>query len=129
MQRQLRRWSHGFCQNLKLHWPGLLEQPHLRSFVIVSFVSRIADAALVFVATPLLTLLVHPLFLLLLAFDVPATWLPALVLAWRHGGLDRVLPSLPCTILQRLLSSAVFVGAVWSELVQGRSMRAFEKGH
>src|SRR5258706_2367732 len=33
MRRQLRRWSHGFIQNVTLHWRGLLTVPFLRSAV------------------------------------------------------------------------------------------------
>src|SRR2546427_2801474 len=35
MGKQLRRWSHGFVQNVKLHWRGLLTVPYLRSAVAV----------------------------------------------------------------------------------------------
>src|SRR5207249_2220748 len=37
MRKQLRRWSHGFIQNVRLHWRDLLEVPYLRSAVAVSF--------------------------------------------------------------------------------------------
>src|SRR5256885_8923490 len=36
MRRQLRRWSHGFIQNVTLHWRGLLTVPFLRSAVAVA---------------------------------------------------------------------------------------------
>src|SRR5439155_24843132 len=36
MGKQLRRWSHGFVQNVKLHWRGLLALPYLRSAVAVA---------------------------------------------------------------------------------------------
>jgi cellulose synthase/poly-beta-1,6-N-acetylglucosamine synthase-like glycosyltransferase len=36
MSRQLKRWSHGFVQNVRLHWKGLLDVPYLRSAVAVS---------------------------------------------------------------------------------------------
>jgi len=29
--KQLRRWSHGFVQNVRLHWRPLLQVPYLRS--------------------------------------------------------------------------------------------------
>ena len=31
MSKQLRRWSHGFIQNVSLHWKGLLTVPFLRA--------------------------------------------------------------------------------------------------
>ncbi|HEV2174635.1 MAG TPA: glycosyltransferase family 2 protein, partial [Nitrospira sp.] len=36
MSKQLRRWSHGFLQNFKLHWRDLLDVPYLRTFVMVA---------------------------------------------------------------------------------------------
>src|SRR5260370_32036049 len=33
MGTQLRRWSHGFVQNVRLHWRGLLAVPYLCSAV------------------------------------------------------------------------------------------------
>ena len=36
MNKQLRRWSHGYVQNIKLHWSEILEIPYLRSFIAVS---------------------------------------------------------------------------------------------
>ncbi len=36
MSCQLKRWSHGFAQNVRLHWRGVLEVPYLRSAVAVA---------------------------------------------------------------------------------------------
>jgi biofilm PGA synthesis N-glycosyltransferase PgaC len=35
MRKQLKRWSHGFIQNVGLHWRGLLDVPYLRTAVAV----------------------------------------------------------------------------------------------
>src|SRR5881397_1669054 len=37
MGTQLQRWSHGFVQNVKLHWRAVLAVPYLRSAVAVAF--------------------------------------------------------------------------------------------
>ena len=36
MSKQLKRWSHGFVQNVKLHWRELLDEPYLRTMIAVS---------------------------------------------------------------------------------------------
>ncbi|MGZ4926383.1 MAG: hypothetical protein ACXV4B_08035 [Halobacteriota archaeon] len=36
MKKQLRRWSHGFMQNVQLHWRGVLDIPFLRFFIAVA---------------------------------------------------------------------------------------------
>ena len=56
MGKQLRRWSHGFVQNVKLHWRGLLHVPYLRSAVAVAFWDATIAAALYLVLLPLLAL-------------------------------------------------------------------------
>ena len=40
MGKQLRRWSHGFVQNVRLHWRSLLELGYLRSMVAVALLGR-----------------------------------------------------------------------------------------
>src|SRR5262249_54875016 len=36
LAKQLRRWSHGFVQNIRLHWRGLLGLRYLRSTVVIA---------------------------------------------------------------------------------------------
>src|SRR5262249_2921253 len=36
MSKQLRRWSHGFVQNVRLHWRDVMQLPYLRSIVAVA---------------------------------------------------------------------------------------------
>src|SRR5207302_10987902 len=57
MGKQLRRWSHGFVQNVKLHWRGLLAVPYLRSAVAVAFWDATIAAAVYLVLLPILALL------------------------------------------------------------------------
>src|SRR3954452_21900890 len=61
---QLRRWSHGFIQNVILHWRQILEQPYLRSTVTVLLWDAIVTGSYMLFALPLLSLFVSPLFLL-----------------------------------------------------------------
>ncbi|HEX6575739.1 MAG TPA: glycosyltransferase family 2 protein, partial [Gemmatimonadaceae bacterium] len=56
MSRQLKRWSHGFVQNVQLHWRGLLNVPYLRSAVAVSMWDATLASFVYLVLLPVLTL-------------------------------------------------------------------------
>src|SRR5881296_1750104 len=80
MGTQLRRWSHGFVQNVKLHWRGLLRVPFLRSAVAVAFWDATIAAALYLVLLPLLALAFKsPWVLLGYLIDAPVVLVPVLV--------------------------------------------------
>lgn len=46
MRKQLKRWSHGFVQNLQLHWRDVMKIPYLNSIVAVSTWDAIMGALL-----------------------------------------------------------------------------------
>jgi poly-beta-1,6-N-acetyl-D-glucosamine synthase len=54
MRKQLKRWSHGFVQNVKLHWEDILEIPYLRSFIMVALWDAVlaSIAYLILIPTP-----------------------------------------------------------------------------
>src|SRR5258708_31268286 len=54
MRRQLRRWSHGFIQNVTLHWKGVLTVPFLRSAVAVGLWGAILASLVFLIVLPLL---------------------------------------------------------------------------
>ena len=61
MSKQLRRWSHGFVQNVRLHWRGLLGDRFLRSTVSVAlWDAAIASFAYLFLL-PLAAIVFTPL--------------------------------------------------------------------
>lgn len=127
---QLRRWSHGFVQNVKLHWRGLLTVPYLRSAVAVSFWDATVAAALYLVLLPILALvLATPWVLLGYVIDAPAVLVPVVAGAVRRRELGRALVSVPAFFVLRTVNALFFLKAVWAELVLGRSLRVYEKGH
>jgi len=129
LSKQLRRWSHGFVQNVLTHWREVLHQPYLRSILAVGMWDAVV-ASLVFVfVLPLLALLVHPLFLFSYIVDLPGVAVPALVAGARRGEIGRVLASLPCFIPLRVLNAVFMLRAVWAELIVGRPLLTYEKGH
>jgi len=130
MSQQLRRWSHGFVQNLKLHWRDLLHVPFLRSAVTVSaWDATIASVVYLFLLPILAILLRTPWVLLGYMIDAPAVLVPALVSALPRGEFWRAVASFPAFLVLRTVNSAFFLQAIWSELVVGRSLRHYEKGH
>jgi biofilm PGA synthesis N-glycosyltransferase PgaC len=130
LRKQLRRWSHGFVQNVRLHWRGLLGIPFLRSAVAVACWDALVASVVYLVVLPLLALLLRsPYFLLGYVIDVPAVVIPVLAGAVGHGKVVRALASIPAFFVLRTVNAVFFLGAVWGELVRGRRMTAYEKGH
>lgn len=130
LRRQLRRWSHGFIQNLRLHWRDLLHVPFLRSAVAVVFWdAAVASLVYLFLLPVLAILLGAPWLLLGYVIDAPAILVPVLAGAAPRREIRRALTSFPAFMVLRTVNAAFFLEALWSELVVGRSFRVYEKGH
>jgi cellulose synthase/poly-beta-1,6-N-acetylglucosamine synthase-like glycosyltransferase len=130
LRKQLRRWSHGFVQNVELHWRGVLRVPLLRSAVAVSAWDAIVASVLYLFLLPLLAIaLRQPWLLLGYVIDVPAVLVPAVVGAVPRRELGRVLASLPAFFVLRTVNGVFFLRAVWEELVLRRRFDTYEKGH
>ena len=130
MRRQLRRWSHGFVQNVRLHWRGLLGVPYLRSAVAVAFWDATVAAAVYLVLLPILALLLaSPWILLGYVIDAPAVLVPVIAGAARRGEVGRALASVPAFFVLRTVNAVFFLRAACAELLLGRSFRVYEKGH
>jgi biofilm PGA synthesis N-glycosyltransferase PgaC len=129
LSKQLRRWSHGFVQNVRLHWRGLLHVPWLRTMVAVAVWDATLAAIAYLVALPLLAVFVSPLFLIGYIVDWPAVAVPALATAARRGEFPRALASLPGFFVLRLVNAAFILKAFWDQFVRRRSLAVYEKGH
>lgn len=130
LSRQLRRWSHGFVQNVKLHWRDVLEVPFLRASVAVAFWDAMVASLVYLFLLPVLALTLHgPWLLLGYVIDVPAVMVPVLAGAIPRRELSRALASLPAFFVLRTVNGAFFLRAAWAELLVGRSLRVYEKGH
>jgi biofilm PGA synthesis N-glycosyltransferase PgaC len=127
--KQLRRWSHGFLQNVRLHWKAILDQPFLRSTVTVAtWDAAVASLAYV-VGLPLAALWIHPVFLLGYVIDLPFLAVPVLWRAQRRGELARALASLPGFFVLRWVNGLFMLRALWQEFVLRRPLAVYEKGH
>jgi len=130
MRKQLHRWSHGFVQNVALHWRGLLEVPYLRSAVTVALWDAVVASLAFLVLIPLLALLLQtPWVLLAYLIDAPAIIVPLLAGAIPRREVGRMLASLPAFFVLRLVNALFFLEAVWSEWVLRRRTRVYHKGH
>jgi poly-beta-1,6-N-acetyl-D-glucosamine synthase len=127
--KQLKRWSHGFVQNVRLHWRDILHLNYLRSVVAVAFWDALVASLAVLIVIPLLALTVSPLFLLGYLIDAPAILIPAVVGGIKRRELRRVLACYPGFLLLRMVNSWFMLKAMWSELLVGRSLSVYEKGH
>lgn len=130
LSKQLRRWSHGFVQNVRLHWRGLLEVPFLRQAVAVAFWDAVVAAFLYLMILPLIAIAIgNPWLLLGYVIDLPAVAIPVLAGAVPRREVGRALASLPAFFVIRTVNAAFFLHAVWREFVVRQPLRVYEKGH
>ena len=130
LRAQLRRWSHGFLQNVRLHWKGLLDIPFLRSAVAVALWDASISSLAYVLALPLLALFMGTAWPLLgYVIDAPAVVIPVLVAAKRRRELRKALASLPAFFVLRPVNALFFVRALWLEMALNRSLLVYEKGH
>ncbi len=130
LRKQLQRWSHGFVQNVALHWRGVLEVPFLRSAVAVSCWDAIVASFVYLLVLPVLAILLeNPYVLLGYVIDVPAILVPVVAGAWPRRDMRRALLSVPSFFVLRTVNAIWFLRAIWVEVVRGRRLSTYEKGH
>ncbi|MCU0242479.1 MAG: glycosyltransferase family 2 protein [Vicinamibacteria bacterium] len=128
--KQLRRWSHGFVQNVSLHWRGLLGVPFLRSAVAVTLWDATLAASLYLVLLPLLAIYWRSPWLLIgYVIDAPAVAVPVLAGAAARGEIGRALVSLPAFFVLRFINALYFLKAAANEWLLKHSLHTYEKGH
>ncbi len=130
MRKQLKRWSHGFMQNVQLHWKGLLPIGFLRSVIGVAlWESTIASLIYLFVVPVTALLMQNPWVLIVYVLDAPALMVPVLMQASRRKEFWRALVSIPSFFVLRIVNSLFVLEAIWSEFIIGRRLAVYEKGH
>lgn len=129
MSKQLKRWSHGFVQNVKIHWKGILEIPFLRMIVAVSLWDATIASVAYMILLPILAIFVNPLFWLGYLVDLPAVVVPVMYKAFRRKEVGRAMASLPGFFVLRLVNSIFLLKALWLEIVVNRPLTVYEKGH
>lgn len=130
MRKQLRRWSHGFVQNVRLHWGRVLDTGYLRSMVAVAFWDAVLAAVAYLLLLPVLAIAFgNPLFLLGYVIDIPAVLVPVVVSSASRGEVGRAIASLPAFFVLRTVNAVFMLWAIWRELILRRSFHVYEKGH
>ena len=130
MSKQLRRWSHGFVQNVKFHWRDVLHVPVLRYMVAVSLWDATVASVVYLFLIPALSLYLGTFwFLLAYVIDVPAVLIPVLAGAIPRREVGKAMASLPAFLVLRTGNAIFFILAAYLELIAGRPLRSYEKGH
>lgn len=130
MRKQLRRWSHGFMQNVQLHWARLLPIGFLRSVIGVALWESTIASVIYLVVVPFTALwLQNPLLLLVYVLDAPALMVPVLAQAAARKEFGRALVSIPAFFVLRVVNCVFVLEAIWSEFVVKRPLLVYEKGH
>lgn len=130
MGKQLKRWSHGFVQNVRLHWEDILPIPLLRSIVGVSMWDAVIASMVYLIAIPILAIVfLNPLLLLAYIFDLPVVLVPVLAKGWARKEFWRALASVPSFFVLRTVNALYMVEAIWSEVVLRKPLLVYEKGH
>jgi biofilm PGA synthesis N-glycosyltransferase PgaC len=127
--KQLRRWSHGFMQNVRLHLPAILHDRTLSLLVTVALFDSILAPLMYLCILPLAALFFSPWYLSAYVFDLPILALPILAEALERGEVAKALASLPAFLILRQVNAAYMLAAGWKELVLRQSFHIYEKGH
>jgi biofilm PGA synthesis N-glycosyltransferase PgaC len=127
--KQLRRWSHGFVQNVRLHKGSLLSLGYLRSTVAIATWDAVVASLAYLVLIPLLAILISPAYLLGYLIDAPVVMVPVLAQAAGRREIRRALASLPGFFLLRTVNGWFMLQAFWREIVLRRPLLVYEKGH
>lgn len=129
MTRQLRRWSHGFLQNVRIHWRSVLRRPYHGIIVPLDLFDSLVLVPVALVTLLAFAIFVHPVLLLVYFLDLPVLAAPLLAKGAQRGEIGRVVLSLPGFYVLRLLRRLLFLWAAWMEFVVRRPLRVYEKGH
>lgn len=130
MRKQLKRWTHGFMQNVKLHWKGVSKHIYLRSMVFVSLWDSVIASIAYLVLIPILSIYYQsPVFLLAYIIDMPAILPPILYKSVKRNEFTLALSSIPSFLILRTVNCFFVLEAFFSELVLGNKLTVYEKGH
>jgi cellulose synthase/poly-beta-1,6-N-acetylglucosamine synthase-like glycosyltransferase len=129
MSKQLRRWSHGFVQNVRLHWRSVLHLGYLRSMVAVAVWDALLASFAYLLLLPILAVAISPWVLLAYLVDAPVVLVPVLSYAFGRREVGRAIRSFPSFFVLRTVNGAFMLNAIWRELVVRRPLLVYEKGH
>ena len=131
MVKQLKRWSFGWAQNLRLHWNKIKRIPVLREIIVVSLLDMVFGGVIYLIVAPLLAILTgNPIIFLYAMFaDTVFVSIPAIWKGIKMKLLREVIISMPCFFILRTLNTIILYEAFISEFLLGKSFHTYEKGH
>lgn len=130
LSKQLKRWSHGFIQNVRLHWGQVRHIKYLNSMIVVALWDAIMATLAYLIILPLLAVIfMNPVFMLGYIIDIPAVLVPTFFIAMKRREITRLLVSFPAFFLLRTVNGLFMLEAIWSELILKKSLTVYEKGH
>lgn len=130
MGKQLKRWSHGFVQNVQLHWKTILPITFLSSIVGVTMWDAIVASIVYLIGLPLLAIFFkNPLLLLGYFIDLPAILWPVVIKSSSRKELLKALISIPSFFILRTVNSVYILEALWTEIILKKPLLVYEKGH
>ena len=130
MSKQLKRWSHGFVQNVKIHWKNSLEVRYLRSFIAVALWDAVIASIAYLILIPILSIaLRNPLLLLGYLIDLPVVVIPVLFTAIKRKEVLKSLVSVPSFFVLRTVNGVFILEAFFTEMFTKKSFKVYEKGH
>ena len=78
---------------------------------------------------PILAITVSPVLLLGYVIDLPVVLVPTLTKAYGRGETCKALSSIPAFFILRFVNSAIFLEALFKEVVLQQRLETYEKGH
>lgn len=131
MKKQLKRWSHGYIQNVKLHWVKIKKIPILREQIIASFTDSLLGTFVLVVVVPITSIITHDFLtvLYIILVDLLFISIPAIIKGIKIKKLRKVLSSLPSFFVLRFVNMYFFYKALVFELLLKKSLKNYEKGH
>lgn len=127
--KQLKRWAHGFMQNVRIHWLHILPDRGLSLLVTVAMFDAVMAPLLYWISLPLLIIMASPAYAWGYFFDLPIIAVPLLVTGYERSQLTRSIMCLPAFVIMRQLNAYFMLRAFWCEFVLRRSFHHYEKGH
>ncbi|OGK26111.1 hypothetical protein A2954_04150 [Candidatus Roizmanbacteria bacterium RIFCSPLOWO2_01_FULL_37_12] len=130
MRKQLIRWSHGFVQNLMLHWKDVLTVPYLNYIIaVMTWDSIVASIMYLFVIPIFSIIFKSPWLLLLFIIDAPIVFIPVFIQGFKRREMLKVIFSFPAFFVLRFINAIFIMEAYWSEIILKKRLTQYEKGH
>jgi poly-beta-1,6-N-acetyl-D-glucosamine synthase len=130
MRKQLKRWSHGFFQNVSQHKRTIPHIPYLRAMVPVAlWDSVVASFAFLFLLPILALWFQSPWPLLAYVIDAPVVLVPVLVGGIKRREIMKSLASFPAYFVLRVVNALFVIEAFITEWLLGKRLTTYEKGH